>query len=321
VPARVQTFHRVLDGIGNNVRLQRLLAIPTMLQFAKLWGMHGNPFESAAGVAYVLSWLLNEILIWMASWDRNADAETADAQRLADTAHDLRWCGFGVQGLWEISSVPQAIQAFLVPMWGLIKYYQLPLNFPIILRTMEASFETYRVWVEDKESGEPLMKATAIFGLVVLKYCVYVSAIGFLIALLYWSIRAVVVPGGGRQIVSRASVILVYFFWVKIAVVAVFVIVILLIAGWNIVIDLWCGLVFMLCVFAWFCVYVAAPAVGVFLFFALPQMLSRSQAQGWDRVMSYRTHALHTLLVAGIYYGEYYNPEGTARSAWIEYLG
>ncbi|KAF8249129.1 hypothetical protein K440DRAFT_641491 [Wilcoxina mikolae CBS 423.85] len=57
----------IVREVGSNTRLRLLLAIPVLLQFVKLCGISGIPVETAIGAAYVQSWLLNEISIWMAS--------------------------------------------------------------------------------------------------------------------------------------------------------------------------------------------------------------------------------------------------------------
>ncbi|KAF8535136.1 hypothetical protein BDD12DRAFT_808782 [Trichophaea hybrida] len=122
----------IVREVGSNTRLRLLLAIPAFLQFVKLCGINGIPIETAIGAAYVQSWLLNEISIWMAS-PSAIDEKLSELPTFApqtsypvsvyETARELQTTPNATRRVFGL--LAQATQACSMPCLFLILLYRL----------------------------------------------------------------------------------------------------------------------------------------------------------------------------------------------------
>lgn len=163
------TASSALESAARDTRFRILVALPALLQCAKLFGMRGVPWFRTAGVVYVLSWTVNEVLYLLATgaFTRSSKREEwwEDIMNMEPHKVVRRW--------WKLRVLLITLSwvAFLLP--G-VYFSTYPLGW---FFSGEAED---RWWLK---AGQPLMEACARYG-------------NFLIGVLGGENRIFLLPGG-----------------------------------------------------------------------------------------------------------------------------
>jgi hypothetical protein len=289
------------------------LATPSLLQFVKLCAMTGKPLETAIGVAYVQSWMLNEIMAWVGSSSFGSD-QILHGTRVEHLVHTsitiLKAPGQRRRVYRRLAFCGLTVHAYFAPSWYIFRLYLQPIYWSQLREVLERFLRS----MDDNITegfGRAMVTAGARFS-----YYVFLSTVPVisLLALIFLSFRVVRHCRDANPSCGSNS-LLAYAFMGSFLLIVLSI----FLPIFPIIIIFFVWLIF--CILYFGTIYIGIPFLLIYLYYALVDMVvSRcfNPRPFRGMITSDRIFVFHTIINSVVYYFCFYSAEGTSKPSWMD---